>query len=78
MPPGELTAEALVAMRHVFAEEHERTYGHRLGTDAGVEVVAFWAVGTVRSVSKIARHAPNHADHAQGAGEPGDLLFSRS
>jgi N-methylhydantoinase A len=42
--PGELAC-----LRVAFAQEHERTYGHRSDNDADVEVVAVQVVGTVRA-----------------------------
>jgi len=60
---GPLDTLNLARLRARFAEEHLRSYGHRLGTEAGVEVVALQVLGRVRdtgaenlSIRRRARH----------------------
>jgi N-methylhydantoinase A len=41
---GRITAAALAALAEAFGHEHERTYGHRAGTDEPVEIVSLRVV----------------------------------
>jgi len=59
-------------LRRAFADEHERTYGHRSDSDADVEIVALEAIGTVRataahdrSVMRRSRAARSRAAHRE-------------
>lgn len=45
--PGRLDPPAFADLGARFSTEHEKTYGHRLGTDAGIEIVALGVTGTV-------------------------------
>ncbi len=42
---GRLDRAALASLEEAFGAEHERTYGHRAGTDEPVELVSFEIVG---------------------------------
>jgi N-methylhydantoinase A len=48
VPSGAPRPEQIAGLRGAFAQEHERTYGHRSDNDADVEVVAVQVVGTLR------------------------------
>lgn len=45
VPDGRLDAAALRDLEEAFGVEHERTYGHRAGTDEPVELVSIQVVG---------------------------------
>jgi N-methylhydantoinase A len=45
VPAGALAAPAVAALEEAFAQEHERTYGHRAGPDEPVEIVTIQVVG---------------------------------
>ncbi|MBM3649803.1 MAG: hydantoinase/oxoprolinase family protein [Alphaproteobacteria bacterium] len=45
VPDGPLDARMVAHLEQAFAEEHERTYGHRAGPDEPVELVAIQLVG---------------------------------
>jgi len=51
VPSAAPGTEEIAALRGAFAQEHERTYGHRSDNDADVEVVAVQVVGTLRGGS---------------------------
>ena len=42
---GPIDAATLAALAEAFGQEHERTYGHRAGTDEPVEIVSLRVVG---------------------------------
>jgi N-methylhydantoinase A len=46
VPDGPIDARMATHLEHAFAEEHERTYGHRAGPDEPVELVAIQLVGS--------------------------------
>jgi len=47
LPEGRITSELLSSLPEAFEREHEQTYGHRLGAEDGVEIVALEVTGTV-------------------------------
>jgi len=46
VPDGPIDARMATHLEQAFAEEHERTYGHRAGPDEPVELVAIQLVGS--------------------------------
>jgi N-methylhydantoinase A len=46
VPDGPIDARMVTYLEQAFAEEHERTYGHRAGPDEPVELVAIQLVGS--------------------------------
>jgi N-methylhydantoinase A len=46
VPDGPIDARMVTHLEQAFAEEHERTYGHRAGPDEPVELVAIQLVGS--------------------------------
>ena len=46
VPDGAIDARMATHLERAFAEEHERTYGHRAGPDEPVELVAIQLVGS--------------------------------
>ena len=46
VPDGPIDAQMATHLEQAFAEEHERTYGHRAGPDEPVELVAIQLVGS--------------------------------
>jgi N-methylhydantoinase A len=46
VPHGPIDARMATHLEQAFAEEHERTYGHRAGPDEPVELVAIQLVGS--------------------------------
>jgi N-methylhydantoinase A len=45
VPDGRLDAERVAYLEEAFGQEHERTYGHRAGSDEPVELVSIQVVG---------------------------------
>jgi N-methylhydantoinase A len=45
VPEGPLTTQAIAVLEEAFAQEHERTYGHRAGPEEPVELVTMQVVG---------------------------------
>jgi N-methylhydantoinase A len=45
VPDGSLDTEALIELAEAFGQEHERTYGHRAGTEEPVEIVNIQLIG---------------------------------
>jgi N-methylhydantoinase A len=53
VPHGPLDRAAIAAIEEAFSREHERTYGHRAGTDEPVELITILATGYVPSKRAI-------------------------
>lgn len=67
VPDGELDAAAITTLEASFAQEHERTYGHRAGPDEPVELVNIQVVGQglserSRVPERLLAHAQEEAD----------------
>jgi N-methylhydantoinase A len=45
MPAGRMDRAALAALEEAYGVEHEKTYGHRAGTDEPVELVTLKVIG---------------------------------
>ena len=45
LPDGPLDAASVAGLAEAFGQEHERTYGHRAGTDEPVELVSIQVIG---------------------------------
>ncbi|MEE8284600.1 MAG: hydantoinase/oxoprolinase family protein [Alphaproteobacteria bacterium] len=45
VPDGPITPDTVAVLEEAFGQEHERTYGHRAGTDEPVELVNVQVVG---------------------------------
>jgi N-methylhydantoinase A len=46
VPEGPIDADMIAHLEEAFGQEHERTYGHRAGTEEPVELVAIQLVGS--------------------------------
>ncbi len=46
LPEGPIDADMVAHLEEAFGQEHERTYGHRAGTEEPVELVAIQLVGS--------------------------------
>ena len=69
VPSGAPGPDQIARLRGAFAQEHERTYGHRSDNNADVEVVAVQVVGTLRGrtgdqhgIALRQRHAQVHTE----------------
>jgi len=69
VPDGPIDARMATHLEQAFAEEHERTYGHRAGPDEPVELVSIQLVGSgLREGSGVPRSvAPSRRDGARQA-----------
>jgi N-methylhydantoinase A len=69
VPDGPIDARMATHLEQAFAEEHERTYGHRAGPDEPVELVSIQLVGAgLRDGSGVPRSvAPSRRDGARQA-----------
>jgi N-methylhydantoinase A len=69
VPDGPIDARMARHLEQAFAEEHERTYGHRAGPDEPVELVSIQLVGSgLREGSGVPRAvSPSRRDDARQA-----------
>ena len=63
VPDGPLDDATLAALEEAFHAEHERTYGHRAGSEEPVELVTMRVLGRGRRPAA----PPPRIDHAAGA-----------
>jgi N-methylhydantoinase A len=50
---GPITAAGAQALEEAFGQEHERTYGHRAGTDEPVELVSVQLIATAAETEPV-------------------------
>ena len=62
LPPGPIDQAALARLEEAFGQEHERTYGHRAGSEEPVELVNAQVVGRAKPRGKRA-----HGSHSETA-----------
>jgi N-methylhydantoinase A len=68
VPDGPIDARMATHLEQAFAEEHERTYGHRAGPDEPVELVSIQLVGAgLRADGVPQRVAPSRPEPARSA-----------
>ena len=77
VPDGPIDARMVEHLEEAFGQEHEKTYGHRAGTDEPVELVSIQIVGQgLREGSGVPeRLKPSRAEPAAAAAAP--RLFRR-
>ena len=67
VPEGPIDADMIAHLEEAFGEEHERTYGHRAGTEEPVELVAIQLVRlglTRRRRDAAARNVEPHGNRS--------------
>ena len=72
VPDGPIDEETVAVLEEAFGAEHERTYGHRAGTDEPVELVNVQVVGYV-----ISRRSQAPARAVAAKAEKADLPAPR-